>query len=104
MNITFKEDIDWLKEMNEKISDKELDIIHEVDNIVLETSEAHSLELNHYIKINHEESNITIELSVSPHALIPNEAIDEIGEQLGSTETFIQYVDTNKLSLIFKFD
>jgi len=27
-----------------------------------------------------------------------------MGEQLGSTETFIQYIDANKLSLIFKFD
>jgi len=103
-DITFKEDIDWLKEANQKINDRELDIIHEVDNIVLEINEAHSLELNYYIKINYEESNITIELTVSPHTIIPNEAIDEMGEQLGSTETFIQYIDANKLSLIFKFD
>lgn len=90
--------------MNQKINDRELDLIHEVDNIVLEISEAYSLGLNYYIRINHEESNITIELTVSPHTIISNEAIDEIGEQLGSTETFIQYIDANKLSLIFKFD
>ncbi len=90
--------------MNKKINDKELDIIHKVDNIVLEINEERSLELNHYIKINPEESNIKIELTVSPHTIIPSEALDKIGEKLGSNETFIQYIDTNKLSLIFKFD
>jgi hypothetical protein len=86
------------------MKDKELDIIHEVDDIILEISEARSLELNYYIRVNYEELNITVELNVSPSTLIPNDAIEEIGEKLGSAETFIQYIDTNKLSLIFKFD
>jgi hypothetical protein len=96
--------MNWLKEMDQKIKDKELDIINKVDNIVLEISNARSLGLNYYIHVNYEELNITIELSVSPHTLIPNEVIDEIGKKLGTTETFIQYPGTNKLSLVFKFD
>lgn len=90
--------------MNQKIEDKEIDIINKVDNIVLEISNARSLKLNHYIHVNSENLNIILDLTVSPQNLIPNNVIDEIKEKLGANESFIQYPGTNKLSLVFKFD